>query len=426
MKLSAVVLTWNGRAHVERCLASIAAQTSPPDETLVVDNGSLDETTALVRVAAPWARLVALGRNVGFAPGMNRGARLANGDLLLFLNQDIELRPDACAALRAAFAAQPAVGIVGAKLLEPDGVTIQHAGGWLRRPLYLADHYGRGARDTAAPGEHDVAREVEYVNGAVLGVRRQVFEQLGGFDEGFAPAYFEETDLCFRARALGYGVWYAPRVVAVHHSAATLGQATRGYYACYHRGRVRFALKHAESALRDFFAAERVRLREPLSAAERAGLAEAYMVNALRRDTGVAMSHGEVDVAAELAALREQVYAARGEQPPPGPPADDAAGHEPSPDPLAARAALREHAFRSRLPLVGGLVAGFRRLWNDVSTTWYVRPLVEQQSAFNAAVVERLAELDERLAETDRDLALVLREVAALREAIARVERRCE
>ncbi|MBI2323093.1 MAG: glycosyltransferase, partial [Chloroflexi bacterium] len=199
MSLSAIVLTWNGRAHVQRCLASIAAQAAPPDETLVVDNGSLDETTALVRVAAPWARLVALGRNVGFAPGMNLGARLARGDILLFLNQDVELRPDACAALRAAFAARPEAGVVGAKLLEPDGLTIQHAGGWLRRPLFLADHYGRGARDAGSPGptaaQHDVAREVEYVNGAVLGVRRQVFEQLGGFDEGFAPAYFEETDL---------------------------------------------------------------------------------------------------------------------------------------------------------------------------------------------------------------------------------------
>lgn len=422
MTLSAIVLTWNGRAHVERCLASIAAQTAPPDETLVVDNGSLDDTVALVRAAAPWAHLVVLERNVGFAPGMNYGARLVSGDILLLLNQDVALHPAACAALRAVFATQPQVGIVGAKLLAADGVTIQHAGGWLRRPLFLADHYGHGERDA---GQHDTAREVEYVNGAVLAVRRQVFEQLGGFDEGFAPAYFEETDLCFRARALGYSVWYEPHVVAVHYGAATLGQATRAYYACYHRGRVRFALKHAGSALRCFLVAERARLREPLSTAERAGLAEAYVVNALRGDHGASMADTPLDVAAELAALRAQVYAQRGERPPALPGTEPAAAEGPPADPLAERALLREHVFRSRLPLVGGLVAALRRLWNDMSTTWYVRPLVEQQSAFNSAVVQRLAELEERLAETDRELALVLREVAALREVVARVERRC-
>jgi GT2 family glycosyltransferase len=414
--LSAIVLTWNGRAHIARCLASIAAQTEPPDETLVVDNGSLDETVAIARKHAPWARVVALDRNIGFAPGMNHGARLAQGDVLLFLNQDIELRPDACAQLRQVLAARPEVGIVGAKLLEADGVTIQHAGGWLRRPLFLADHYGHGEPDR---GQYACGRAVEFVNGAVLAIRRCLFERLGGFDEGFAPAYFEETDLCARARARGAVVWYAPEVCAVHYSAATLGQATRAYYACYHRGRVRFALKHAGPDLAAFFAAERVRLREPLSTAERAGLAEAYVVSVLRDCAEAAVNDSSIDVAAELAALRAQVYAAHGQAPPAGaPPAAAPTGA--AVDPLAAQAALREHVFRSRLPLVGSLVAGFRRLWNDVSTRWYVRPLIEQQSAFNAALVERLAEIEARLGETDRELALVLREVASLREAVAR------
>src|SRR5207302_7257086 len=124
----------------------------------------------------------------------------------------------------AAFARDDRLGVAGGKLLYPDDRTLQHAGGIVRRPLMLADHRRYGQPDD--PTETDPI-DVDYVTGAAIAIRRRALEQVGGLDEGFF-LYFEETDLCQRARDAGWRVRYLPGATAVHRESAATGPASAG------------------------------------------------------------------------------------------------------------------------------------------------------------------------------------------------------
>jgi GT2 family glycosyltransferase len=102
-------------------------------------------------------------------------------------------------------------------------------------------HYGVGQLDT---GQFDEMKDVAYVTGAALAVRRDVFLRAGKLDPGYYPAYFEETDLCLRVRRLGYRVAYVPGAKVVHHESVTTGRFTERYYYLYHRNRIRFMFKN--------------------------------------------------------------------------------------------------------------------------------------------------------------------------------------
>src|SRR5262249_5568942 len=105
----------------------------------------------------------------------------------------------------------------------------------------ISNHFGKGEEDT---GKYDTPREVDYVMGAAIAVRRGLFEQLGGFDEDFFPAYYEEADLCAQLHRLGYKIVYVPAALLDHHEAVTLGPATRRFRRLYHRMRLRYVLKN--------------------------------------------------------------------------------------------------------------------------------------------------------------------------------------
>jgi GT2 family glycosyltransferase len=176
---------------------------------------------------------------VGYAGAVNHGASLAKGELLLLLNPDTEVYPDMVTSLVEA-TRDRTVGVAGCKVYNPDGVTLQHAGGYIR-DNGLSMHYGVGERDN---GQFDEVMEVAYVTGAALAVGRGVFEDAGAFDPGYYPAYFEETDLCLRVRRMGHRVIYVPGARVLHHESVTTGRFTRRYYYLYHRNRVRFMLKN--------------------------------------------------------------------------------------------------------------------------------------------------------------------------------------
>jgi hypothetical protein len=287
------------------------------------------------------------------------------------------------------------IGIAGCKLLYPDGNRIQHAGGILRYPLALPDHYGFRQLDA---GQFDEMRDVDYVTGAAVLARRDLLTQLGGFDEGFSPAYFEETDLCFRARAAGWRVVYVPQAVAVHLESSTAVRDSPFYYASFHRGRLRFVLKHytPEQFLNDFVPAERARWPEGIAAAEREPLCQAYRDVAAHLNGILSARAGEPLPPKTIERLRQALYdlAALGA----------ARRIEALIDELYARAALSEHVFTSRAPLVGPVVGRLRALWNSISTRWYVLPLAAQQSEFNARAAEALSEAALFLQETSLNL----------------------
>jgi GT2 family glycosyltransferase len=238
VKITVVVLTWNGAAYVENCLASLLADEHHP-EVIVVDNGSTDGTPELVSEHFTGVQLIRNERNLGFAAGNNVGLGAATGDLLVLLNVDTRVHPGWLSALATAFE-DPAVGVVGCKLLYPDG-TIQHAGAYLYGPRGATEHIGRFAQDN---GRFDELADVDFVTGAALAIRREALEQIGLLDEGFAPIYYEDVDWCYRARAAGFRVVYQPHAVVTHYESTTSTEFSYWRKSALNHGRVRFLFKH--------------------------------------------------------------------------------------------------------------------------------------------------------------------------------------
>lgn len=219
-RVSIVIPVFDHVDHTLACLRAVVANSGAvPYEAIVVDDGSSDDTRRLgERVAG--VRIVRSEENRGFVEACNLGAQAARGDLLLFLNNDTEVRPGWLAALVETFERHPRVGAVGAKLLGSDG-WLQEAGG-----IIWADgsgwNVGRG--DNPQLPEYQYLREVDYCSGACLLVPRGLFEELGGFDRRFAPAYYEDVDLCFAIRRAGLRVLYQPRAEVVHAEGVTAGR----------------------------------------------------------------------------------------------------------------------------------------------------------------------------------------------------------
>ncbi len=217
--VSVIIPVYGQIEHTLRCLSSIATHApKTPIEVIVVDDASPDGSAeALARVEG--LLVVRNDANSGFIRSSNRGAREARGRFLLFLNNDTEVLPNWCDELVATFDAVPNAGIAGAKLLYPDGA-LQEAGGILWRDG-SAWNYGRF--DDPAKPEYSYRREVDYVSGAALLVPADLFWEVGGFDEHYAPAYAEDSDLAMKVRETGRAVIFQPLARIVHHEGATSG-----------------------------------------------------------------------------------------------------------------------------------------------------------------------------------------------------------
>ncbi|UFS73440.1 glycosyltransferase [Tardiphaga sp. 37S4] len=216
-----IVISTYGQADLTlACLASIAKfRPRCATEVLVVDDAFPDAAEASRLKAVSGIQLSRNETNLGFLLSCNRAAERANGKYLYFLNNDTELRPGAIDALVDRLEAHADVGMVGSKLLFPDG-KLQEAGGIMWKDA-SGWNYGRG-QDPALP-EFNYVREVDYCSGASIMVRRDLFASLGGFDESFAPAYYEDVDLAFRIRARGLKVLYEPQSVVIHHEGMSHG-----------------------------------------------------------------------------------------------------------------------------------------------------------------------------------------------------------
>jgi GT2 family glycosyltransferase len=251
---SLIVINWNGAAFLAACLQALLAQVTAKDEIIVVDNDSTDHSVELVRAHFPGVQVLCNARNRGYAGGANTGLRAARGDVLVLLNPDAEVHDECLAVLKGALQ-DKRVGIVGCKLYYPGGEVIQHAGGIINFPQATADHHSYRQHDN---GQWNQEREVDYVTGAALALRRDILDEVGFFDEGFYPAYYEEADYCFRVRRAGYDVRYVPQAVATHHEHTALGEKSYHYLRYFHRNRLRFVLKHRGPGyfLDDFVPAE--------------------------------------------------------------------------------------------------------------------------------------------------------------------------
>jgi GT2 family glycosyltransferase len=137
-------------------------------------------------------------------------------------------------------AGDASIGIVGSKILFPDGKTVQYAGGLLRKNA-VSLHIGRGEQDQ---GQFEFIKEVDYACGASLAFRRVLLDEIGMLDEKYRPLYYEDTDLAFRAKLAGKKVVYVPDSVLMHKENISVGGLSKVYYYYYHKSRLRFLFKN--------------------------------------------------------------------------------------------------------------------------------------------------------------------------------------
>jgi GT2 family glycosyltransferase/glycosyltransferase involved in cell wall biosynthesis len=248
--VSIIIPAHNQWAHTHACLQSIVrSEPTLAYEVILADDGSTDDT----RHADRWVHGLVVNRNaenLGFLRNCNAAASRARGEYILLLNNDTEIQSGAISALVKTFRDHPDAGLVGSKLLYPDG-RLQEAGGivWADGSAW---NYGRG-QNPQQP-EFNYLRETDYCSGASIMVPTSLFAQLGGFDERYVPAYYEDTDLAFAVRAAGRKVYYQPLSLVVHHEGVSHGiDANQGLKSGQARNQEVFERKWRATLQRDHF-----------------------------------------------------------------------------------------------------------------------------------------------------------------------------
>ena len=247
---SIIILSWNVRDLLRRCLSSLPLSDLDV-EIIAVDAASADGSAEMVRAEFPGVKLITSPENLGYTRGNNLGLRTAVGRYLLILNPDTEIVGEAITQMLAYMDAHPRVGVLGPQLLNLDH-TIQSTrrrfpslatgffeSTWFQplAPRSLLDRYF--ARDLT----DNAAGEVDWVVGAALLVRREAYEQVGGFDEGFFM-YSEEMDWCRRMKAAGWQVIYFPAARILHHEAKSSAQVPAATHIRFNTSKVRYFRKY--------------------------------------------------------------------------------------------------------------------------------------------------------------------------------------
>jgi GT2 family glycosyltransferase len=247
--LSVVIVSYNTRDELVRCLESLRRVTAPL-ETIVVDNASGDGSAAAVREGFPEVRVLENPENAGFARATNRGLREATGELVLLLNSDAEVRPGAVEALADVLRARPDVAIVGPRTVgsggEPQisfGPDLTPWSEWGQARLVRGVREGRPDALRRAAAQAEGEREVDWVSGSCLLARRAVLRDVGFFDEAFF-LYEEDADLCLRVRRAGHKVLYSPRGEVLHHLGRSMAKAPERARAEYDRSHLAYYRKH--------------------------------------------------------------------------------------------------------------------------------------------------------------------------------------
>ncbi len=221
-RASIVIPVYNHLDATLICLRSLAqTRNATAHEIIVVDDCSSDDSSRVLPAVAG-LRYQRNVQNLGFIGACNAGAASARGDYVVFLNNDTAVQDGWLDALIDTFDQHPRVGLVGAKLVYPDG-RLQEAGG-----IVFSDGSGwnYGRFDDPARPEYNFVREADYCSGAAIALPTELFRRFGGFDAHYAPAYYEDTDLAMKVRQAGLRVLYQPASVVVHFEGVSSGTDT--------------------------------------------------------------------------------------------------------------------------------------------------------------------------------------------------------
>lgn len=217
--VSIIIPVYNNWEYTSQCLQSIYDHTTDiPIEIIIADDGSVDETTNLSDHFTN-VRHIKNEKNLGYIRNINNAARQANGEYILTLNNDTTVTPGWLSSMLAVMEKDPSVALVGSKLVYPDG-QLQEAGAIIWRDA-SGWNYGHGGSPDAP--EYNYLKEVDYISGASHLIRMSSWKELGGLDERYSPAYYDDSDFSFQLRSLGWKVIYQPLSVVIHYEGKSHG-----------------------------------------------------------------------------------------------------------------------------------------------------------------------------------------------------------
>ena len=263
LDVSIIIVSYNVREHLERCLSSIFNSTArrPAFEAIVIDNASSDRSPEMVRLDFPAATLIANSENAGFAAACNQGIEIARGRYLLLLNPDATLLDDTLKKTIDFMDAHPEAAAAGCKLLHPDGSWHPSTRPFSTLANQLCSRVpilNKIGAPTTSPEylerelDPDAVRAVDYVWGAFLLMRREDVESIGPLDERFFM-YSEDEDWCYRARRAGRSIYYAPVATAVHAKGQSSKLARERMRTELFRSRYMYFLKHRGRAVAEAY-----------------------------------------------------------------------------------------------------------------------------------------------------------------------------
>lgn len=253
MILSMIIVNWNTRDYLRRCLASIKANPARVEsEVIVIDNASPDGSADMVRAEFPEARLIANDENLGYAAGNNQGIEVAVGRHLLLLNPDVEVKPGALDALMEFAESHPDAAAVGCRLVGEDGRvqrslrSFPEPWGVLFEYLKLSKAFPRSRRFASYRMtwfDYDREIEVDQPMGSCLLMSRKAVDEIGMFAQEF-PIFFNEVDWLYRAKQKGWEVYFTPSAEVIHAGGASTRQRKPAMVRESHRSMKLFYHKH--------------------------------------------------------------------------------------------------------------------------------------------------------------------------------------
>lgn len=239
-----VLVTYNSSDVLPACAQAMQhLDVAGGYEVIVVDNASYDDSVAVARQCWPQATVMTNATNRGFAAAVNQGVAAGSGRIVVTLNPDTEVAPHWLAALCDALDADERIGVAGSVIYAPQHGVLTHSG---------ADFDALTFRTVHTHEPLTAMCDMPYVTGAGMALRRRDWQELGGFDEGFFPAYFEDLDLCLRVRARGQRCVAVPDARLQHHESTATGKQSGAFYYYYHRNRWRMIRKARGTMAHDY------------------------------------------------------------------------------------------------------------------------------------------------------------------------------